>query len=580
MGVVSSPTIASVGITAYRFFVISQLILAIYVSLNAIKGWDESPVVVSVDTESISQVKFPAVTICHPITWTWASIAELLNHLDEDQKIITKHVSQNVEVLDPHIAWYSNLKPTPLSPDLLGTPVTYQKRLQTYEVHLANMINDEFEGKFQDGAALIFFALYSMETMQLDLEDAKKTSLYPSPCDPPQNLDKTPAKIPVRTPFPPFPLPPERSTQAPPPERAPPAPPPERAPPAPSPERAPPAPPPERGPSPPPITPKSQERLEYSPLMEAKLTLIRKFYQSFLISGAESLESALPDLCDDRQRLGDICCYTNEPILDMVKEWASVIENTKENEGSQIDRYCSTDVSSQRLKKWCEKCTEAKGGFRLGVGNRLGTLSTACIENTDLLRQELLPLLIMQHHPLEYPIENLPKLFISWAVIGSPQCLPNQPGNCDLTPDSDKIKEMNDYIDDVEDATGIHALKFWYFLNRPYISQSFVDTFHKHFRGFNLAEDMTADMYSIEQINSVLSSVHQPKIHGDYNKEMVLIPFCSFGSKILQNCTEFKEVETTFAQDKKCYSFNYDGQHYGKGITPNTGLVFAGNVHQ
>ena len=215
-----------------------------------------SAVVVSVDTESISKVKFPAVTVCHPITWTWASIAELLNHLDEDQKIIKKYVSENVEVLDPHFAWYSNLKPSTLSPVFFSTPVTYQYKLEVYDRHLANMINREFEGKFQDGAALLFFALYSMETMQLDLEDAKKTTPFPLPCDPPKKSSKTPAKTAARIPslpIPPIPPPPpERSPPAPPPERAPPAPPPERSPPAPPPERSPPAPPPERAPPAPP----------------------------------------------------------------------------------------------------------------------------------------------------------------------------------------------------------------------------------------------------------------------------------------------------------------------------------------
>ena len=40
---------------------------------------------------------------------------------------------------------------------------------------------------------------------------------------------------------------------------------------------------------------------------------------------------------------------------------------------------------------------------------------------------------------------------------------------------------------------------------------------------------------------------------------------------------EFKEVEYTFASDKKCFTFNYDGKHYGRGITPDTGLTFIVN---
>ena len=95
-----------VGTSLYRLFIVLQLALAIYFSHRAIKLWHESPVVVSVDAETISKIQFPAVTVCHPITWTWPSIGELLNHLDTDQKIISKYVSRDVEVLDSHFKFF------------------------------------------------------------------------------------------------------------------------------------------------------------------------------------------------------------------------------------------------------------------------------------------------------------------------------------------------------------------------------------------------------------------------------------------------------------------------------------------
>ena len=179
----------------------------------------------------------------------------------------------------------------------------------------------------------------------------------------------------------------------------------------------------------------------------------------------------------------------------------------------------------------------------------------------------------MQEHPLVYPIENLPKLFISWATIGVPQCLAKSK-NCIFRPDEVKTEKMNQYMNEVEEATGIHAMKFWYFLNKPYVTEALMYSF---FKGYHDFSDIQPDLYDSDQIDSVLSALQQPKVHGDYNKEMVFIPFCAFGSKVLKNCTEFKEVDSTFfAQDKKCYTFNFDGKRYGRSITPNSGLTFIG----
>ena len=92
------------GLFFYRLFIVLQLALAIYYSNRAIKLWNESPIVVSVDTEQISNVKFPAVTVCHPITWTWASITTLLDHLDASGNIVNKFVSKNIgQVCHQHL---------------------------------------------------------------------------------------------------------------------------------------------------------------------------------------------------------------------------------------------------------------------------------------------------------------------------------------------------------------------------------------------------------------------------------------------------------------------------------------------
>ena len=82
------------------------------------------------------------------------------------------------------------------------------------------MLNIEFGNKrFQDGASLLFFALYLMETEELDPEDIVKDDICFGPllgtiecvpydggtCNPPQMLGKAPAKAVARAPRPPPP---------------------------------------------------------------------------------------------------------------------------------------------------------------------------------------------------------------------------------------------------------------------------------------------------------------------------------------------------------------------------------------
>ena len=196
--------------------------------------------------------------------------------------------------------------------------------------------------------------------------------------------------------------------------------------------------------------------------------MIRKFYVSYLISGIDSLETALApmednqdgELCRGRKRYGDICCYQNERILDVVRNWTKIIEGTKDYKDVHgVNRYCrngqlkSPSTGIRGLYKWCKEVISCKG---------------ICIKNTDLLSQELVPLLVMQNHPLEYPIQNMAKLFTSWAASGDPH-----PNGLFRVPSRENIGTLHEYMSEVEAATGIHALKFWHFINQPYTSESF-----------------------------------------------------------------------------------------------------------
>ena len=80
----------------YRTFVLVQLSLAIYFSNQAIMSWYRAPIVVSVDTVDIDEIDFPAVSICHPVSWTWPSLLSLLHTIDPNGTVIRQIFSESI----------------------------------------------------------------------------------------------------------------------------------------------------------------------------------------------------------------------------------------------------------------------------------------------------------------------------------------------------------------------------------------------------------------------------------------------------------------------------------------------------
>ena len=109
----------SIGKVFYGIFVCIQLSLALYFSYQAIHSWKEAPIVVSgtrfikygplhthlcffsVETIDIEDIEFPAVSVCHPVSWTWPSIFKLFDKLDADGSIVARFILSNkTECLD------------------------------------------------------------------------------------------------------------------------------------------------------------------------------------------------------------------------------------------------------------------------------------------------------------------------------------------------------------------------------------------------------------------------------------------------------------------------------------------------
>ena len=71
-----------------------MLCLAIYVASQALQHWINAPIVVSVDTRSIEDVQFPAVSICRPLSWAWPGIVSVMNNFDPDGELAKESISE------------------------------------------------------------------------------------------------------------------------------------------------------------------------------------------------------------------------------------------------------------------------------------------------------------------------------------------------------------------------------------------------------------------------------------------------------------------------------------------------------
>ena len=68
-------------------FLASYLGLAIYFTSSALESWNEAPIVTSVDQLEIGQVAFPAVTVCHPLSWKWQGLVSAIGKSDHSGQI-------------------------------------------------------------------------------------------------------------------------------------------------------------------------------------------------------------------------------------------------------------------------------------------------------------------------------------------------------------------------------------------------------------------------------------------------------------------------------------------------------------
>jgi hypothetical protein len=83
------------------FFLLSQLALAVYFTLESVDSWNSSPVVTSVTTKPISDVPFPAITICPPTNGKWMALAKAVEALSSKKQIydFVKSMSKDFKLI-------------------------------------------------------------------------------------------------------------------------------------------------------------------------------------------------------------------------------------------------------------------------------------------------------------------------------------------------------------------------------------------------------------------------------------------------------------------------------------------------
>lgn len=116
----------------------SQLILALHYSYQSFISWNDTPIVTSVSLRSITEVPFPAVSICHDInTWKWPGIVNAMDSQGYEAKSYylneydwMHHLTNRLKAIDLVLKKTNRYKEANN-----GTSLTLAKALLPIELH-------------------------------------------------------------------------------------------------------------------------------------------------------------------------------------------------------------------------------------------------------------------------------------------------------------------------------------------------------------------------------------------------------------------------------------------------------------
>ena len=145
-----------------------------------------------------------------------------------------------------------------------------------------------------------------------------------------------------------------------------------------------------------------------------------------------------------------------------------------------------------------------------------------------------------------------------------------------VTEASQPLKKL---VEEVAKKNQLNILSLWRFLNEPLL----VNFFERYWPETDLAkEEMEVkdalNKLSKDEQNEIYQTLQSPKVHGDYLEEYVLVPLCSFGSKVLKKCDLFERQEKYYRNNEVCYTFNKKGNYSANSLRKLHGLNFVVNL--
>ena len=139
-------------------------------------------------------------------------------------------------------------------------------------------------------------------------------------------------------------------------------------------------------------------------------------------------------------------------------------------------------------------------------------------------------------------------------------------------------KPLRQLVEEVAKKNQLNILALWRVLNKPLLMKYY----EKYWPETDLAKEESEVKEALSKLseddrNKIYQTLLSPKIHGNFKEEYVLVPFCSFGSKVLKKCELFERQENYYRKDEVCYTFNKDGNYSGESLEKLKGLNFVVN---
>ena len=233
----------------------------------------------------------------------------------------------------------------------------------------------------------------------------------------------------------------------------------------------------------------------------------------------------------------DVFC--SEDYLPWIMEWTILLQNSDDSLDTSA-RFCNITYATNMTSEWCSKCWQSTEKDCIDLG-QIPFYQRKYLQR--YLRQ------ICTFSRFKFEAIELYDLFMTRHAVGE---------------SVDGEIEINRLV---QEYTGVDVLQLWYNLNSQYLPSNFKEK-------YNISQFKTHQNLPEE----FLELFEAPKIHGNFEKDFVLIPLCNFGSNYLQPCTMFKKTNEFYSNGNLCYTFNFDGKVQGKSISPIEGLNFVVNL--